>query len=80
MAAILGNHDQKEKQCIFRLSINSVVNDSRTQNLVAVAREGTFAAAGDKIGLTQPPLAHRCSGWKPNSALPLFDRSARARD
>ncbi|MDP9651584.1 LysR family transcriptional regulator [Paraburkholderia caledonica] len=48
------------------------------KTLVAVAREGTFAAAGDKIGLTQAAVSAQMQRLETELGLTLFDRSGRS--
>jgi DNA-binding transcriptional LysR family regulator len=48
------------------------------KTLVAVAREGTFAAAGDKIGLTQAAVSAQMQRLEAELGLTLFDRSGRS--
>jgi DNA-binding transcriptional LysR family regulator len=48
------------------------------KTLVAVAREGTFAAAGDKIGLTQAAVSAQMQRLEAELGFAVFDRSARA--
>jgi DNA-binding transcriptional LysR family regulator len=48
------------------------------RTLVAVAREGTFAAAGEKIGLTQAAVSAQMQRLEAELGCKLFDRSARA--
>ncbi|MDR6536144.1 LysR family transcriptional regulator [Variovorax soli] len=53
-----------------------MIRELRT--LVAVAREGTFAAAGQKIGLTQAAVSAQMQRLETELGFSLFDRSARA--
>ena len=48
------------------------------KTLVAVAREGTFAAAGQKIGLTQAAVSAQMQRLEGELGFELFDRSKRA--
>ena len=48
------------------------------KTLVAVARTGTFAKAGDQIGLTQAAVSAQMQRLEAALGFPLFDRSARA--
>lgn len=48
------------------------------KTLVAVAREGTFAGAGDKIGLTQAAVSAQMQRLESELGLTLFDRSGRS--
>lgn len=48
------------------------------KTLVAVAREGTFAAAGDRIGLTQAAVSAQMQRLEAELGLTLFDRSKRS--
>jgi len=48
------------------------------KTLVAVARAGTFARAGDQIGLTQAAVSAQMQRLEAELGFPLFDRSARA--
>lgn len=48
------------------------------KTLVAVAREGTFAAAGEKIGLTQAAVSAQMQRLETELGLSLFDRSGRS--
>jgi DNA-binding transcriptional LysR family regulator len=48
------------------------------KTLVAVAREGTFAAAGDKIGVTQAAVSAQIRRLEAELGFAVFDRSARA--
>ena len=47
------------------------------KTLVAVAREGTFAAAGQKIGLTQAAVSAQMQRLEAELGFDLFDRSGR---
>jgi DNA-binding transcriptional LysR family regulator len=47
------------------------------KTLLAVAREGTFAAAGDKIGLTQSAISAQMQRLEAQFGYDLFDRSGR---
>lgn len=48
------------------------------KTLVAVAREGTFAAAGDKIGLTQAAVSAQMQRLQAELGCALFDRAGRS--
>jgi len=48
------------------------------KTLVAVAREGTFAAAGDKIGLTQAAVSAQMQRLEEELGFSLFDRTGRS--
>ncbi|HEY2979367.1 MAG TPA: LysR substrate-binding domain-containing protein [Burkholderiaceae bacterium] len=48
------------------------------KTLVAVAREGTFAAAGQKIGLTQAAVSAQMQRLEGELGFELFDRSGRS--
>jgi DNA-binding transcriptional LysR family regulator len=48
------------------------------KTLVAVAREGTFAAAGDKVGLTQAAVSAQMQRLQAELGFPLFDRAGRS--
>lgn len=48
------------------------------KTLVAVVREGTFAAAGDKIGLTQAAVSARMQRLEAELGFALFDRKGRS--
>ncbi|OZI64982.1 LysR family transcriptional regulator [Bordetella genomosp. 1] len=48
------------------------------KTLVAVAREGTFAAAGDRIGLTQAAVSAQMQRLEAELGFALFDRRGRA--
>ncbi|MBA2963119.1 MULTISPECIES: LysR substrate-binding domain-containing protein [Ramlibacter] len=48
------------------------------KTFVAVAREGTFAAAGDRIGLTQAAVSAQMKRLEQELGFELFDRSGRA--
>jgi DNA-binding transcriptional LysR family regulator len=48
------------------------------KTLVAIAREGTFAAAGDSIGLTQAAVSAQMQRLETELGFPLFERSGRA--
>lgn len=53
-----------------------MIRELRT--LVAVAREGTFAAAGQAIGLTQAAVSAQMQRLEAELGFALFDRSGRA--
>ncbi|MEX3952065.1 LysR family transcriptional regulator [Paraburkholderia sp. EG287B] len=53
-----------------------MIRELRT--LVAVAREGTFAAAGQKIGLTQAAVSAQMQRLEAALGFALFDREGRA--
>ena len=46
--------------------------------MIAVAREGTFAAAGNKIGLTQAAVSAQMQRLEAELGFALFDRSKRS--
>ncbi len=48
------------------------------KTLVAVAREGTFAAAGDRIGLTQAAVSAQMQRLEAELGFALFDRTGRS--
>jgi DNA-binding transcriptional LysR family regulator len=48
------------------------------KTLMAVAREGTFAAAGEKIGLTQAAVSAQMQRLEAELGFELFDRTGRA--
>jgi DNA-binding transcriptional LysR family regulator len=48
------------------------------KTFVAVAREGTFAAAGNRIGLTQAAVSAQMKRLEQELGFELFDRSGRA--
>ncbi|WP_206997753.1 LysR family transcriptional regulator [Trinickia mobilis] len=48
------------------------------KTLIAVAREGTFASAGDKIGLTQAAVSAQMQRLEAELGFELFDRKGRA--
>jgi len=48
------------------------------KTLIAVAREGTFAAAGNKIGLTQAAVSAQMQRLEAELGYALFDRSKRS--
>ncbi|MBX8515612.1 LysR family transcriptional regulator [Pseudomonas cichorii] len=47
------------------------------KTLVAVAQEGTFAAAGNRIGLTQAAVSAQMQRLETELGFPLFDRKGR---
>lgn len=47
------------------------------KTLIAVAREGTFAAAGDRIGLTQAAVSAQMQRLEQRLGFALFDRAGR---
>jgi DNA-binding transcriptional LysR family regulator len=47
------------------------------RTLIAVAREGTFAAAGERIGLTQAAVSAQMQRLEAELGFSLFDRSGR---
>lgn len=48
------------------------------KTLVAVAQEGTFAAAGNKIGLTQAAVSAQMKRLEQELGVDLFERKGRA--
>ncbi|MDQ7735626.1 LysR family transcriptional regulator [Halomonas sp. SpR1] len=48
------------------------------KTLIAVAQEGTFAAAGNKIGLTQAAVSAQMKRLEEELGIPLFERKGRA--
>ena len=48
------------------------------KTLIAVAREGTFAAAGHKVGLTQAAVSAQMQRLEARFGFDLFDRSGRS--
>ncbi|MFP3613141.1 LysR substrate-binding domain-containing protein [Paraburkholderia sp. SIMBA_050] len=48
------------------------------KTLISVAREGTFAAAGEKIGLTQAAVSAQMQRLESELGFELFDRKGRA--
>jgi len=50
----------------------------KLKTLVAVAREGTFAAAGNRIGLTQAAVSAQMQRLEAELGYPLFERKGRA--
>lgn len=48
------------------------------KTLIAVSREGTFAAAAHKIGLTQAAVSAQIARLESELGLELFDRSGRS--
>jgi DNA-binding transcriptional LysR family regulator len=48
------------------------------KTLMAVAREGTFAAAGEQIGLTQAAVSAQMQRLEAELGFPLFDRTGRS--
>ncbi|HSW03775.1 LysR family transcriptional regulator [Aquabacterium sp.] len=48
------------------------------KTLIAVAREGTFAAAGEQIGLTQAAVSAQMQRLEAELGFPLFDRTGRS--
>ncbi|WP_076999360.1 LysR family transcriptional regulator [Variovorax sp. KK3] len=48
------------------------------KTLIAVARQGTFAAAGEKIGLTQAAVSAQMQRLEAELGLALFDRTGRS--
>src|ERR1700756_3547027 len=53
-----------------------MIRELRT--LVAAAREGTFAAAGQKIGLTQAAVSAQMQRLEAELGFALFDREGRS--
>lgn len=54
----------------------SVIRELKT--FIAVAREGTFAAAGDRIGLTQAAVSAQIQRLEADLGFQLFDRTGRS--
>ena len=48
------------------------------KTFMAVAREGTFAGAGDKVGLTQAAVSAQMQRLEAELGFPLFERTGRA--
>lgn len=48
------------------------------KTLIAIAREGTFASAGDKIGLTQAAVSAQMQRLEADLGFELFDRKGRS--
>ncbi|MCG2591729.1 LysR family transcriptional regulator [Ramlibacter sp. XY19] len=48
------------------------------KTLLAVAREGTFAAAGERVGLTQAAVSAQMQRLEAELGFPLFDRTGRS--
>ena len=48
------------------------------KTFIAVAREGTFAAAGQKIGLTQAAVSAQMQRLEAELGFVLFDRTGRS--
>ena len=48
------------------------------KTLIAVAREGTFAAAAHKIGLTQAAVSAQIARLESELGMELFDRTGRS--
>lgn len=48
------------------------------KTLIAIAREGTFAAAGDKIGLTQAAVSAQMKRLESELGFSLFERTGRS--
>ena len=48
------------------------------KTFIAVAREGTFAAAGQRIGLTQAAVSAQMQRLEAELGFDLFDRTGRA--
>jgi len=48
------------------------------RTLIAVAREGSFAAAGNKVGLTQAAVSAQMQRLESELGFPLFDREGRS--
>lgn len=48
------------------------------KTLIAVAREGTFAAAGNKIGLTQAAVSAQIQRLETELGFEIFDRKGRS--
>jgi len=58
------------------LKVNRMIRELRT--LVAVAREGSFAAAGNKVGLTQAAVSAQMQRLEGELGYALFDREGRS--
>ncbi|CAM3707460.1 LysR family transcriptional regulator [Rouxiella silvae] len=48
------------------------------KTFIAVTQDGTFAAAGQRIGLTQSAVSAQIRGLEDHLGMPLFDRTGRA--
>jgi DNA-binding transcriptional LysR family regulator len=68
----------KENQCIFSLSIESLYMIRELRTFVAVVQDGTFAAAGDRIGLTQAAVSAQIQRLESELGFQVFDRTGRA--
>lgn len=69
----------KQKQYIFLRSTKrnyELIRELKT--LIAISREGTFAAAGDKIGLTQAAVSAQIHRLEAELGFTLFDRKGRS--
>lgn len=70
-----------EKRYIFALS-NEIIDDSKMipelRTFIAVARHGTFAAAGERIGLTQSAVSSQIKRLEESLGFALFDRTGRS--
>src|SRR3954463_731546 len=65
----------KENQCIFDSRTNFICEMIRElKTLMAVAREGTFAAAGEQIGLTQAAVSAQMQRLEAGLGFGLLDR------
>jgi DNA-binding transcriptional LysR family regulator len=61
---------------------NEIIDDSKMipelRTLIAVARHGTFAAAGERIGLTQSAVSSQIKRLEESLGFALFDRTGRS--
>ena len=70
-----------EKRYIFDLTTNKIDESTMLRELktfVAVAQHGTFAAAGERIGLTQSAVSAQMQRLEKNLGFALFDRTGRS--